>query len=150
MFGFFVGVTTLVSSPAIGQNVINACYQKNNGQLRIVPAGQACRPSEIPISWNIQGPAGTINGLQRVDFSTHDDTTSPKHVFANCPTGTVVVGGGAEIFIQGQVSGPIALKKSYPSKALNGWAADAEDMVTTSPSLSWFLTAYAICAKAGP
>ena len=144
----FAGALAMVSSPALAQNVINGCYQKNNGQLRVLVAGAQCRPSEVPISWNIQGPAGTINGLERVDFSTHDDTTSPKHVFAKCPAGKTVVGGGAQVFVQGQVSGPIALKKSYPSKALNGWAADAEDMTTTN--LSWFLTAYAICANASP
>jgi hypothetical protein len=144
----FGGVVAVVSSPALGQPVINACYQKKQGQLRIVPAGEHCRPSEVPISWNIQGPAGGIKGLERVDFSTHDDTTSPKHVFAKCPTGKVVVGGGAQVFVQGQVAGPIALKKSYPSQALDGWAASAEDMASTN--LSWFLTAYALCATPSP
>ena len=146
----FGGAMAVASSPALGQSVIYACYQKNNGQLRVVPAGEQCRPSEVPISWNIQGPAGSINGLERVDFSTHDDTTSPKHAFANCPAGKVVVGGGAQVFVKGQVAGPIALKKSYPSQALNGWAASAEVMVSTSPALSWFLTAYALCATASP
>jgi hypothetical protein len=38
---------------------INGCYQKNNGQLRIIdPATDACRPSEVPISWNQVGPPG--------------------------------------------------------------------------------------------
>jgi hypothetical protein len=146
--GCFSCAMAVVSSPALGQNVINGCYQKNNGQLRVLLAGEKCRPSEVPISWNVQGPAGSINGLERVDFSTHDDTTSPKHAFANCPTGKVVIGGGAQVFVQGQVAGPIALKKSFPSKALNGWAASAEDMASTP--LSWFLTAYAICATASP
>ena len=144
----FGGAMAAVPEPALAQSVINGCYQKNNGQLRILPTGGQCRPSEVPISWNIQGPAGTINGLERVDFSTHDDATSPKHVFAKCPAGKLVVGGGAQVFVQGQVAGPIALKKSYPSEGLNGWAASAEDM--TSTSLSWFLTAYAICATASP
>ncbi len=39
-------------------NEIYACYQKNDGQLRIVSNPRACRPSEIPISWNKIGPQG--------------------------------------------------------------------------------------------
>jgi len=38
-------------------NVINGCYQKKTGQLRIVAKPTVCLPSEAPISWNIQGPA---------------------------------------------------------------------------------------------
>ena len=39
-------------------NVIYACYQKNNGQLRVVGGLGQCRPSELPIAWNIVGPQG--------------------------------------------------------------------------------------------
>jgi hypothetical protein len=40
--------------------VINGCYQKNVGNLRVIDAGagQSCRPSEIAISWSKTGPQG--------------------------------------------------------------------------------------------
>ena len=40
--------------------VINGCYQKNVGNLRVIDpsAGDTCHPSEIPISWSHTGPAG--------------------------------------------------------------------------------------------
>jgi hypothetical protein len=45
--------------------VINGCYQKSEGNLRVLDsATAACRPSELPISWNqaglqgAQGPKG--------------------------------------------------------------------------------------------
>ena len=47
------------SVPASG--IIKACYQKNQGMLRLLVGSRTCRPSEVPISWNmqgIQGPAG--------------------------------------------------------------------------------------------
>jgi hypothetical protein len=44
--------------PAPSANVITGCYQKVNGQLRIVTSASQCRPSEIAISWNITGPQG--------------------------------------------------------------------------------------------
>lgn len=44
--------------PTPNGNVINACFKKNNGQLRIVSNFGQCLPSEIAISWNIVGPQG--------------------------------------------------------------------------------------------
>lgn len=40
--------------------VINGCYQKHVGNLRVIDssAGERCRPSEIPISWSQTGPQG--------------------------------------------------------------------------------------------
>src|SRR3954451_24403977 len=40
--------------------VINGCYQKNVGNLRVIDpsAGDNCRPSEIGISWSQTGPQG--------------------------------------------------------------------------------------------
>lgn len=43
--------------------VINGCYQKSAGDLRVIDpgAGQSCRPSEVPIRWSqagAQGPRG--------------------------------------------------------------------------------------------
>ena len=40
------------------QERINACVKSQNGQVRILPAGQACLPSEQAVSWSIEGPQG--------------------------------------------------------------------------------------------
>jgi hypothetical protein len=39
---------------------IHGCYQKNNGQLRVVDPslGGSCGPSEAPLDWNQVGPQG--------------------------------------------------------------------------------------------
>jgi hypothetical protein len=39
-------------------NVIHGCYQKIEGQLRILSNHGRCHASETPISWNISGPPG--------------------------------------------------------------------------------------------
>jgi hypothetical protein len=39
-------------------NVVTACAQKNNGQLRLVSAASDCRSSENAVQWNQVGPAG--------------------------------------------------------------------------------------------
>lgn len=53
------GVTYAVAEIG-GGGVINGCYQKNVGNLRVIDpsAGDSCRPSEIAISWSQTGPQG--------------------------------------------------------------------------------------------
>jgi len=49
----------LAGSVARAQSgVINACVNRNNGQVRIVSAGEACRVPEIAVTWNAAGPSG--------------------------------------------------------------------------------------------
>jgi hypothetical protein len=43
---------------AADANVIQACRAKASGLLRVVSESSKCTKREIPISWNIQGPAG--------------------------------------------------------------------------------------------
>ena len=89
-----------------------------------------------------------MHGLERVDFSSKADSTSPKKAFAKCPAGKKVIAGGAKVFIAGVSTGPVALKASFPSDAMDGWAATAEEMVPTD--LKWFVTTFAICATVAP
>ena len=58
------GVAAGAAVPDSGTGVINGCYQRSSGQLRVVdpaPAGNGrggCSSAEIPISWNQVGPQG--------------------------------------------------------------------------------------------
>ena len=46
--------------------VIHACYQKANGNLRVVDSERGCRSSEHPLSWSQDhGPGGSL-GVQRI------------------------------------------------------------------------------------
>jgi len=41
--------------------VIHGCYQKNNGQLRVIdPAVSSCTTSETPLQWSQTGPQGPM------------------------------------------------------------------------------------------
>lgn len=50
----------VAASLAPSSNVINACYDRRNGDLRLVDAGVACHKGESAIAWNQQGPIGPI------------------------------------------------------------------------------------------
>lgn len=58
---FALGGTAIAAIPG-GDNVIDGCYAKNTGLLRVVDSEasppEACRASETALSWNQQGPKG--------------------------------------------------------------------------------------------
>ena len=59
------GGIAVAAIPSAG-GVIHGCYQKNEGQLRVLDADtDSCRPSELPISWNAEGPQG-VQGPQGI------------------------------------------------------------------------------------
>ncbi len=78
--------------------VIDGCYQKNEGLLRVIDrATAACLPSEVPISWSAQGLEGAkgapgapgppgVNGRDGVDARIEQEAPG-----ANCPTGGVKI-----------------------------------------------------------
>ena len=57
---FAGGVAATIAAIPGANGVINGCYQKNVGNLRVIDPGSGdhCRPSEIPISWSQTGPKG--------------------------------------------------------------------------------------------
>ena len=56
--------------------VLHGCYQKQNGNLRVVNSANDCRRSELAIQWNQRGPQG-VPGLParpaRPDRPDHPD-----------------------------------------------------------------------------
>lgn len=75
-------------------SVINGCYQKVEGQLRVVdPGTDDCRPSELAITWNQEGGQGEPGepGAPGGDGADGRDgvsaTVVPEPVGANCATG---------------------------------------------------------------
>jgi hypothetical protein len=74
--------------------VINGCYQKNQGQLRVIdPAADACRSSEVAITWNeqgVKGDAGDPGAPGRDGLAGRDGTSvtvEAEPAGANCPAG---------------------------------------------------------------
>jgi len=70
-----VGGVAYASIPS-SDGTIRACYQKENGQLRIVGKASDCRNSELAISWNekgIQGVAGAAGAQGPMQFT-------PRHM----------------------------------------------------------------------
>jgi Collagen triple helix repeat (20 copies) len=65
--------------------VIHGCYQKNNGELRVVPEGSSCRNDELGLTWNRQGPTGPTGPTGAVGHT--GPTGSAGATGATGPTG---------------------------------------------------------------
>ncbi len=61
---FLSAVTTALLAGAVyasipgPSGVINGCYQKSSGKLRVIDSAATCNPSEVALNWNQTGPAG--------------------------------------------------------------------------------------------
>jgi hypothetical protein len=141
--------------------VIHGCYAARSGALRIIDdAAQTCGKSETAIDWNRTGPQGSpglrgqqgapgISGYTLLFAQPAMDTSNAKDVYAWCPLGKKILGGG--VALNQPVSG-IAIYRTQPvhnavvddGTVRDVWWGSAEEIVTTSSD--WQLNAYAICA----
>ena len=88
--GILLGIATAVQADIPDSGVIEGCYQKNKGDLRVIDTsnGGNCNPSETPLSWNQTGPTGATGARGPTG------TTGPTG--AKGPTGTTGTSDGAE------------------------------------------------------
>jgi hypothetical protein len=158
---FIFVITVMVSSIAIAKpkqnpsgppsiivngTVINACYQKINGQLRVVSDPSQCRPSEIPVSWNIvgpQGPQGPTGVVATTTFSGNVGTISADATqFAFAGTGlTMKITTTASQRITGVIQAPLGTTTSgvasfeYDLCYRTAGTSNALTNFTTTPSM---------------
>ena len=141
---------------------IHGCFQKNQGQLRVVDAegGEACRPSEESLVWNQEGVEGETGPRGPSDaFSRwHDpelaaDTLAPPRLleldvpdgnFATTATAIVRNAGAAPVLITCQTmhpSGDFDLAQATLAPA--GQAGDRQTLAmnpvgfSTGPGMVW-------------
>ena len=88
-----------------------------------------------------------LNGYEVVRVQGPFNSTAHKLVDVDCPAGTRVLGGGAQVFpslLDGaRDAAPIVIRWSEPG--FNGWSAAADEI---SPyGFDWWVSATAICGK---
>jgi hypothetical protein len=67
-----------VSSIVAPDGTINGCYQKENGQLRVVAERSACRDSEVAIGWNQKGSQGERGATGALGLQGPEGPQGPK------------------------------------------------------------------------
>jgi hypothetical protein len=136
VLGLAAGGIAYASIPGPG-GVINGCYLKSGGALRVIDSAAKCKSGETSLNWNQKGPTGARgptgangttgatgptgpSGTSGYEIVTINDTfteNSPNltKVFVDnvpCPSGKVVVGGGGSASFD--TAGPADVAESYP------------------------------------
>ena len=151
-FGFAALIIALggVALAAIpdSNGTIHGCYQKNNGNLRVVESAGDCRSSEAVISWNQtgpQGPPGPSGTDQKVASSLiHLSTGETKTVLSRGPftfSADCVDLGSSEFSINFRVTssedhwstGGDATRPAGQIQGLGGFSSKREDLSGSSP-----------------
>ena len=104
---------------------IHACYQKNQGQLRVIDAeeGQTCRPAEKSLVWNQEGvqgetgPRGPSDAFSRWHDPEVAATTlaAPRLLELNVPNGNFATTATAIVRNAGAVAAGITCQTMHPS-----------------------------------
>src|SRR5262245_51890373 len=102
------GASVAVASIPGNTGIINGCYKRNGGNLKVIDAeaGQSCPHGYTALNWNQSGPQGPAGppgtpGLADVETVTATAATNPPgHVegrlgaTATCPAGKTAISGG--------------------------------------------------------
>lgn len=62
--------------------VINGCYQKSSGALRVIDAGTTCKKGETSLDWNVEGATGAVGPTEAVT-ATSLSTFQPPSPLVN-------------------------------------------------------------------
>jgi hypothetical protein len=114
------------ATTAAPSGVIKGCYQKNNGQLRIVDSFDACSAAELPIQWNQTGPQGTTGAQGPTGARGAQGPTGAQGLTgATGPKGTTGAQG---------ISGAAGLKGATGVRGATGATGDRGPMGPTGPA----------------
>jgi hypothetical protein len=129
--------------------VIHACYDKVSGQARIFDnrtnTPKRCGAKEAEVSWNQRGVPGQkgepgapgapggLAGYEVVSAKTPLDSDKFKDVRADCPSGKVPVGGGADALheFEGDQVSIVQLALGRSNVSGSGWRAQAKEVQDT-------------------
>jgi hypothetical protein len=96
--------STDVTQPAGDDGIINGCYKKVNGQLRVINSTDMCGPSERSLFWNQSGQSGLIDlantyvkSCQSVADCFCDNNGWVLHGYAICPPNAVLSSIGTPV-----------------------------------------------------
>lgn len=120
----------------VGNDKVKACYNKQNGNLRVVERASDCRNSEGFVSWDRSG--GSLGSGQLQSQPIEGDFTvaasGGRFAIVNCPSGQIVTGGGYLSPVIGKY-----VTASYPVSS-SAWAVQ---VTGATPGESFKV--YAVC-----
>jgi hypothetical protein len=126
MVGTILPLYAIMVFPSYAQ-VINACYQRTNGNLRIVSSSTDCRSSEVAISWNIVGPEGAPGSIDLSKIYIAQCAPPYATGFCQCENeGEIALSASAGCAEPSQVLTYVMRDSANPTRA---WVALCKDLV---------------------
>jgi hypothetical protein len=125
-------------------DLIHVCVHPGSGLIRVVGAPDACRPPEMPLTWNVGSHSGAgISGYETVAHQEWLAAGAVANVHVECPPGKKVLGGGFDV----EFPEDVKVYSSEPTDGLgnaidHGWNV----MVLNAGTVTRQATAMAICA----
>lgn len=124
--------------PLLWGTVVALCAALGGQGLMSAPV--AAEPSA---SARVQAAPAPVSGYRYVERVSAFNSTSARSAVAPCPSGKVVLAGGARIEFGGR---SVLLRGSYPVHSFGDrWIASAEEF--GNPLTGWRVRAYAVCAN---
>src|SRR3954451_9920514 len=116
---------------------IHGCYQKGNGNLRVVEAAGDCRGNETAITWNQQGPPGPPGGSSVQKLPTMVLSDGDRTVLFTAGPLTFTAHCGVNVVAPGITSSPVTLAEVLVSTTqdhagFTGSAGTNEDLATNA------------------
>ena len=105
-------------------NTINACYKPKNGSIYLIGepgAPELCASNDLPISWNVQGPAGPQGPSGQ--FSGRFVSSNGLYALSVGDKGIRLAGPGGSVAVGAlgvTVKGAVYARVSAPKVALKG------------------------------
>ena len=149
-----VGAASWVAASEDPSAPIHVCVHRENGQVRIVSAGEQCRRQESGLQWNAEGPAGPtgpagpagapgISGWEQRTAFAMVPAGGTGSAVVRCTSGKQVLSGGFATPGAGTT-----IVESHPATVAPGQNPGWVVWARNSAAADTALTVYALCATA--
>ena len=123
-----------------GGGVIHACYQKNQGALRVIDTdkAQTCSSSESPLIWNQtgqQGPPGPTGPSDVWSVDGHDagfENLAPAQTWVNLATTSTLPAGNYSVQAEAEANSTLSIPTDYSCDLVDSSTNVYQDTRATS------------------
>lgn len=141
--------------------VLHGCSAKDDGALRLA---RVCKATERAVTWGVLGPqgpagqpgpmgpagkAGVVGSVVDAGTPVTSAATAPRGTTiaatAMCPTGKVLLGGGAKATTSSPNASDVALEASYPSSGTTWTAIAAVGIAGLPAGATLTVQAFIVC-----
>lgn len=124
LVGVLAGSVAYASIPG-PDGVIHGCRENNLGLITVIDSAATCPTGWTSVNWNQTGAPG-ISGYEVVTVSSAASGAfdEERHATAQCPTGKIAIGGGANI----SNSGTTTQWPSLPVLTVNDHSDNGNDL----------------------